>query len=191
MYSIKHDVLDWVNGMCKWFVCHLLRPLCKQIDELDSLIDQRGLGHLSCRQAVLDMAALEQAKSATSGGIGIAGISSCAQNALAIPQTLVDLSLKHGKLPETKEHMALEKYLSIPGCLCRYYVIQRLHTLAQSDTLPDYIFDGGSNTSASAQEQPWNPTTHPTDDQLLLHLLCTFMDHTMPATQGPGLPFTD
>ncbi|KAJ2411449.1 hypothetical protein GGI10_004254 [Coemansia sp. RSA 2530] len=191
MYSIKRDILDQVDGMRKWFVRHLLRPLCKHIDELDSLIDQHGFSHLSCKQTVLDTTALERAKSARSGGIGIAGVSSHAQNESAIPQTLVDLSLKHGELPETKEHMALEKYLSIPGCLCRDYIIQCLHTLSQSDTLPDYIFDGGSNTSASAQEQPWNPAIHSTDGQLLLRLFCTFMDHTMPATQGPSLPFTD
>ncbi|KAJ2412763.1 hypothetical protein GGI10_003489 [Coemansia sp. RSA 2530] len=130
MYGVERDVMDRVDGMRKWFVRHLLRPLCKQLDELDSLIDQHGLGHLSCRRAVLDTAALERAKSATSGGIGIAGISSRVQNASVIPHTLVDLSLKHGELPETKERMALEKYLSIPGCLCRDYVIQRLHTLA-------------------------------------------------------------
>ncbi|KAJ1822150.1 hypothetical protein LPJ60_002179 [Coemansia sp. RSA 2675] len=191
MYGVERDILGRVDGMRKWFVRHLLRPLCKHIDELDSLIDQHGFGHLSCRRTVLDTTALERAKSARSGGIGIAGISSRGQNESAIPQTLVDLSLKHGELPETKECMALEKYLSIPGCLCRDYVIQRLHTLSQSDTLPDYIFDGGSNTSASAQEQPWNPAIHPTDGQLLLHLFCTFMDHMMPATQGPGLPFTN
>ncbi|KAJ2346224.1 hypothetical protein GGH91_002275 [Coemansia sp. RSA 2671] len=158
----------------KWFVRHLLHPLCKQIDKLDSLFDQHGLGHLSCRRAVLDTAAPERAKLTRLGGIGIAGISSRAQNASAIPQTLIDLSLKHGELPETKECMVLEKYLSIPGYLCRDYVIQRLHTLAQNDTLPDYIFDGSSNTSASAQEQPWNPAIHPTDGQLM-----------------PSLPFTD
>ncbi|KAJ2025537.1 hypothetical protein GGI10_002457 [Coemansia sp. RSA 2530] len=175
----------------KWFVRHLLHPLCKQIDELDSLFDQHGLGHLSCRRAVLDTAAPERAKLTRLGGIGIAGTSLRAQNASAILQTLIDLSLKHGELPEPKECMVLEKYLSIPGYLCRDYVIQRLHTLAQNDTLPDYIFDGSSNTSASAQEQPWNPAIHPTDGQLMFHLFCTFMDHTMPATQGPSLPFTD
>ncbi|KAJ1816347.1 hypothetical protein LPJ60_005360 [Coemansia sp. RSA 2675] len=108
----------------KWFVRHLLHPLCKQIDKLDSLFDQHGLGHLSCRRAVLDTAAPERAKLTRLGGIGIAGISSRAQNASAIPQTLIDLSLKHGELPETKECMVLEKYLSIPGYLCRDYIIQ-------------------------------------------------------------------
>ncbi|KAJ2031880.1 hypothetical protein IWW57_000495 [Coemansia sp. S610] len=196
-YGVERDILDRVESMNMWFVRHLLRPLCKQIDELDLLFDQHGLGHLSCRRAILDTAALEQARSTGPGGFGAAGTFFLAQNTSAIPQTLVDLSLKYGELPQTKERMALEKYLRIPGYLCRDYIIQRVHTLAQSDTLPAYTFDGGGNyvpsdsTSASPQEQPWNPAVHPTDGQLLFHLFCTFMDQTMPPVQNSRHPFTD
>ncbi|KAJ2493369.1 hypothetical protein IWW37_000653 [Coemansia sp. RSA 2050] len=120
-YGVEHDVMDRVEGMGMWFVCYLLHPLYKQIDELDFLFGQHGLSHLSCRQAVLDTAALERAKSAVSGGFGIAGAFSLVQNASVIPQTLVDFSLKHGKLSETKECMALEEHLGIPGYLCSFY----------------------------------------------------------------------
>ncbi|KAJ2489853.1 hypothetical protein IWW37_003621 [Coemansia sp. RSA 2050] len=200
-YGVERDILDRVESMHMWFVRHLLRPLCKQIDELDSLFDQHGLGHLSCRRAVLNTAALEQAKSTGSSGFGIAGSFSLAQSTSAIPQTLVDLSLKYGELPQTKERMALEKYLRIPGYLCRDYIIQRVHTLAQSDAMPAYTFDGGgsyvpsdspsASAPTSAQEQAWNPAIHPTDGQLLFHLFCTFMDQTMPPVQNSRHPFTD
>ncbi|KAJ2347011.1 hypothetical protein GGH92_003358 [Coemansia sp. RSA 2673] len=217
-YGVEHDILDWVENMQTWFVRHLLRPLCKQIDELDSLFDQHGLGHLSCRRAVLDTTALDQAKASGASGFGTSSFgagfgaistSSLAQNTSAIPQTLVELSLKYGELPQTKERMALEKYLRIPGYNCRDYIVQRVHTLAQSPALPAYTFDGGgsyipsdtttasaplstgANSITSAHEHPWNPAIHPTDGQLLFHLFCTFMDQTMPPVQNSRHPFTD
>ncbi|KAJ1961693.1 hypothetical protein GGI12_003101 [Dipsacomyces acuminosporus] len=226
-YGVEREILDWVENMHSWFVRHLLRPLCKQIDELDALFEQNGLAHLSCRQAVLDTAALEQAKAndtATStfgsgfrstalGGSFGSGLSSFsqtqpAQNTQTTPQNLVELSMRYGDLPQTKERMALEKYLLVPGTSCRGYVIQRVHTLAQSGALPAYTFDGGgsyipntgtgastgarSNTSTStAQEHRWNPAIHPTDAQLLFHLFCVFMDQTMPPVQNTRHPFTD
>ncbi|KAJ2894741.1 hypothetical protein IWW38_002484 [Coemansia aciculifera] len=199
-YGVERDILDWVDNMHMWFVRHLLRPLCKQIDELDSLFEQHGLGHLSCKRAVLDTAALEQSKASGASTFGAFGTSSLTQNASATPQTLVDLALKYGELPQTKERMALEKYLRIPGYLCRDYIVQRVHTLAQSGTLPAYTFDGGGSyvpsegssfAAITAQEQPWNPVTHPTDGQLLFHLFCTFMDQTMPPVQNSRHAFTD
>ncbi|KAJ2741162.1 hypothetical protein GGI20_005375 [Coemansia sp. BCRC 34301] len=207
-YGVEREILDFVENMHTWFVRHLLRPLCKQIDELDSLFELHGLGHLSCRRAVLDSAALEQAKASSGasalGSFGAFGSSSLSQSTSAIPQTLVDLSLKYGELPQAKERMVLEKYLRIPGYICRDYIVQRVHTLAQSSALPAYTFDGGgsyipndgSASSAnsavdSAHEQPWNPVTHPTDGQLLFHLFCTFMDQTMPPVQNSRHPFTD
>ncbi|KAJ2476666.1 hypothetical protein EV174_004854 [Coemansia sp. RSA 2320] len=220
-YSAERDILDWVEKMHTWFVRHLLRPLCKQIDELDELFEQHGLGHLSCRRTVLDAAALEQAKSAAAtsafapssfgsmafgGGFASTAASSFAQGTSATPQTLVDLALKYGDLPQTKERMALEKYLLIPGYNCRDYIVQRVHTLAQSVALPAYVFDGGGSYApfsrnslprssdfepGSAPEQPWNPALHPTDAQLLFHLFCTFMDQTLPPVQNSRHPFTD
>ncbi|KAJ2832066.1 hypothetical protein GGI24_001364 [Coemansia furcata] len=196
-YGVERDILDWVENMHMWFVRHLLRPLCKQIDELDLLFDQHGIGHLSCRRAVLDTAALEQAKPTGPSGFATFGGGLGASGTSAIPQTLAELSLKYGELPQTKERMALEKYLRIPGYLCRDYIVQRVHTLAQSPALPAYTFDGGGSympsdsTTASAQEQPWNPAIHPTDGQLLFHLFCTFMDQTMPPVQNSRHPFTD
>ncbi|KAJ2337065.1 hypothetical protein GGI00_000467 [Coemansia sp. RSA 2681] len=206
-YGVEREILDWVENMHMWFVRHLLRPLCKQIDELDSLFEQHGLGHLSCKRAVLDTAALEQAKASgasTFGSFGAFGSSALAQSTSSTPQTLVDLALKYGELPQAKERMALEKYLRVPGYLCRDYIVQRVHTLAQSGALPAYSFDGGgsyipndgsaasaNSATSPAQEQPWNPVTHPTDGQLLFHLFCTFMDQTMPPVQNCRHPFTD
>ncbi|KAJ1733021.1 hypothetical protein LPJ61_001766, partial [Coemansia biformis] len=123
----------------------------------------------------------------------------------AVPQTLVELQQRYGDLPQTKERMALEKYLRIPGHNCRGYVVQRVKTLSQSCALPAYVFDAGgsfipddSTSTADAAageqsqaEQPWNASTHPTDGQLLFHLFCTFMDQTMPPVQNTRHPFTD
>ncbi|KAJ1647811.1 hypothetical protein J3B02_001330 [Coemansia erecta] len=232
-YGVERDILEWVENMHSWFVRHLLRPLCKQIDELDALFEQNGLGHLSCRRAILDTQALEQAKNNSAGlsgfgtigagfgsstlgsrfgtsGFGAPAASSFGQSVQTqtAPQNLVELSLKYGELPQTKERMALEKYLLIPGFSCRDYIIQRVHTLSQSVALPAYAFDCGgsyvpstdSSTSANAaassslqttSEKPWNPTQHPTDAQLLFHLFCTFMDQTMPPVQNTRNPFTD
>ncbi|KAJ2700254.1 hypothetical protein FB645_005050 [Coemansia sp. IMI 203386] len=217
----ERNILEWVENMHSWYVRHLLRPLCKQINELDLLFEQNGLGHLSCRRAVLDTQALEQAKNSTSSGFtgfgssafgsgfGTSsfgapaapsfGQSTQTQNA---PQNLVELSLKYGDLPQTKERMALEKYLLIPGYSCRDYIVQRVHTLSQSVALPAYAFDSGgsyvpstdaaaSSSATTASEKPWNPTQHPTDAQLLFHLFCTFMDQTMPPVQNARNPFTD
>ncbi|KAJ1888863.1 hypothetical protein LPJ66_008352 [Kickxella alabastrina] len=230
-YGVERDIFDWVENMHSWFVRHLLRPLCKQIDELDHLFEQNGLGHLSCRRAVLDTQALEQAKASAmptglgqfgsgfgtsalgggfGGGFGATNYSTTNQPAQqTIPQNLVELSLKYADLPQTKERMALEKYLLIPGFNCREYIVQRVHTLSQSGALPAYKFDGGGNYVAGAnaatatvgsapagdtqapREQPWNQAQHPTDAQLLFHLFCTFMDQTMPPVQNTRYPFTD
>ncbi|KAI8321418.1 hypothetical protein GQ54DRAFT_317587 [Martensiomyces pterosporus] len=231
-YGVEREILDWIENMHSWFVRHLLRPLCKQIDELDALFSQNGLGHLSCRRAVLDTAALEQAKAGASTGSGTgllgqgafgsgfrptalgggfgSGLSSFgqqqpAQNTQGIPQSLVELSMRYGDLPQTKERMALEKYLLVPGASCRDYIVQRVHTLAQSGALPAYTFDGGGSyipssdsataaadsSASTAQEQRWSPAVHPTDAQLLFHLFCVFMDQTMPPVQNTRHPFTD
>ncbi|KAJ2721088.1 hypothetical protein GGI07_004193 [Coemansia sp. Benny D115] len=241
-YGIERDMFDWVENMRSWFVRHLLRPLCKQIDELDELFQQNGLGHLSCRKAVLDAQALEQAKNASTvapgglfgsrlgttsvlGGTFGSGFGSSAINPIStqanqsqsnVPQTLVDLSLRYGDLPQTKERMALEKYLLVPGFdNSREYIVQRVHTLAQSGALPGYVFDGGASYIADAEpgtttaagsgvgsgashsglpssrERPWNQAQHPTDGQLLFHLFCAFMDQVMPPVQNIRHAFTD
>ncbi|KAJ1813190.1 hypothetical protein LPJ75_003296 [Coemansia sp. RSA 2598] len=234
-YGVERNILEWVENMHSWFVRHLLRPLCKQIDELDLLFEQNGLGHLSCKRAILDTQALEQAKNGSAGlaagfgtagtmstgfgssafggrfgtgGLGAPATSSFGQGAQTqtVPQNLVELSLRYGELPQTKERMALEKYLLIPGYSCRDYIVQRVHTLSQSVALPAYTFDSGGSyapntdvgataaASSSAQapsEKPWNPAQHPTDAQLLFHLFCTFMDQTMPPVQNTRNPFTD
>ncbi|KAI7831899.1 hypothetical protein BX661DRAFT_85489 [Kickxella alabastrina] len=41
-YGVERDIFDWVENMHSWFVRHLLRPLCKQIGELDHLFEQNG-----------------------------------------------------------------------------------------------------------------------------------------------------
>ncbi|KAJ1736712.1 hypothetical protein LPJ72_001155 [Coemansia sp. Benny D160-2] len=216
-FGIERDIFEWIENMHLWFVRHLLRPLCKQVEELDSLFEQHGLGHLSCNRAVLDTAALEQAKarqSSTFGSFG-AGFSmqsgtslSLSQNSQSAPQNLVELSLKYGDLPQTKERMALEKYLLVPGYTCRDYIIQRVRTLSQSGALPAYTFDGGgsyipnepnrtgskpagNDGSGILPERQWTPSLHPSDAQLLFHLFCTFMDQTMPPVQNSRHAFTD
>ncbi|KAJ2213275.1 hypothetical protein EV179_003967 [Coemansia sp. RSA 487] len=204
-FGIERDIFEWIENMHLWFARHLLHPLCKQIDELDSLFEKHGLGHLSCKRAVLDANALEQSKArqatTTTFGTGFSiysgTSSSLAQNAQGVPQNLIELTLKYGDLPQTKERMALEKYLLVPGYTCRDYIIQRVRTLSQSGALPAYTFDGGgsytpsSDSSGKAPEQPWNTSLHPTDAQLLFHLFCTFMDQTMPPVQNSRHPFTD
>ncbi|KAJ1988972.1 hypothetical protein GGI26_004556 [Coemansia sp. RSA 1358] len=228
-YGVERDIFDWIENMHFWFVRHLLHPLCKQIDELDSLFEQHGLGHLSCRRAVLDTAALEQAKARTNTGAGFfgSGLSNfpaagggfgasgsvapgtlaATQNPQGMPQDLVELSMRYGDLPQTKERMALERYLLVPGYTCRDYITQRVHTLAQSSALPAYTFDGGgsyipdsskgtsaksgSSSTDQSLERPWSAALHPTDGQLLFHLFCTFMDQTMPPVQNTRHPFTD
>ncbi|KAJ2785408.1 hypothetical protein GGI15_001924 [Coemansia interrupta] len=219
-YGVEHEILDWVENMHSWFVRHLLRPLCKQIDELDALFEQNGLAHLTCRKAVLDTQALEQAKAAAAapapstfgtfgagfgssvfgGGFGTgAPASSLGQNTQTVPQSLVELSLKYGDFAQTKERLSLEKYLLVSGYSCRDYIIQRVRTLSQSVALPAYTYDGGGRYTVVADvdgvpttcEKPWNPTLHPTDAQLLFHLFCTFMDQTMPPAQNVRHPFTD
>ncbi|KAJ1902566.1 hypothetical protein LPJ81_003536 [Coemansia sp. IMI 209127] len=206
-FGIERDIFEWIENMHFWFVRHLLRPLCKQIDDLDSLFEQHGLGHMSCKRAVLDASALEQAKAkqATTAGTFGSGFSmysgassSLAQNAQkGAPQDLADLSLRYGDLPQTKERMALEKYLLVPGYTCRDYIIQRVRTLSQSGALPAYTFDGGGSYTPSsdgagmASERNWSTALHPTDAQLLFHLFCTFMDQTMPPVQNSRHPFTD
>ncbi|KAJ2160877.1 hypothetical protein GGF46_001934 [Coemansia sp. RSA 552] len=238
-YGVERDIFNWVENMHVWFVRHLLRPLCKQINELDSLFEQHGLGHLSCKNAVLDKAALEQAQaskqqsssnifgSSFSGGgfgggfgtsMGSTNVLSHGPASQSVPQTLVELSMRYGELPQTKERMALEKYLLVPGYTCRDYIIQRVAALSQSSALPAYIFDGGGSHvpsgvsgsatggasaasgasslrllpgEAGAAGQPWSATQHPTDAQLLFHLFCTFMDQTMPPVQNTRRPFTD
>ncbi|KAJ1722856.1 hypothetical protein LPJ53_002775 [Coemansia erecta] len=170
-YGVEREILDWVENMHSWFVRHLLRPLCKQIDELDALFEQNGLAHLSCRRAVLDTQALEQAKAAAAapapstlgtfgagfgssafggmfgggaGGFGtVAPASSLGQNTQTVPQSLVELSLKYGDFAQTKERLSLEKYLLVSGYSCRDYIIQRVRTLSQSVALPAYTYDGG------------------------------------------------
>ncbi|KAJ2361485.1 hypothetical protein IW150_007233, partial [Coemansia sp. RSA 2607] len=159
-YGVEREILDWVENMHSWFVRHLLRPLCKQIDEIDALFEQNGLSHLSCRKAVLDTQALEQAKAAAAapapstlgtfgagfgtssfggmfgsnaGGFGTAvPASSLGQNTQTVPQSLVELSLKYGDFAQTKERLSLEKYLLVSGYSCRDYIIQRVRTLSQS-----------------------------------------------------------
>ncbi|KAJ2553368.1 hypothetical protein EV175_002967 [Coemansia sp. RSA 1933] len=210
-FGVEREIFEWIENMHLWFVRHLLRPLCKQIDELDSLFEQHGLGHLSCKRAILDAAALEQAKArqaaaaapTTFGTFG-AGFSmksgassSLAPNTQGAPQDLADLSLRYGDLPQTKERMALEKYLLVPGYTCRDYIIQRVRALSQSGALPAYMFDGGGSYTPSsdgtgvASEKQWSPSLHPTDAQLLFHLFCTFMDQTLPPVQNSRHPFTD
>ncbi|KAJ2774231.1 hypothetical protein IWQ56_000666 [Coemansia nantahalensis] len=204
-YGAERDILDWVDNMRVWFVRHLLRPLCRQIDELDALFEQHGLGHLSCRRAELDPAALEQEKAKQQqptglfgGGFGSGfgsgfGGGAAAPGSQGVPQTLAELQLRYGELPQTKERMALEKYLRIPGHTCRGYVVQRVKTLSQSGALPAYVFDAGGSfvPDGEGAEQPWSAATHPTDGQLLFHLFCTFMDQTMPPAQNTRHPFTD
>ncbi|KAJ2798098.1 hypothetical protein H4R20_004942, partial [Coemansia guatemalensis] len=150
-------------------------------------------------------AALEQAKSGQQGVFGSFGntgfgggfgtsmggtnVLSHAPAAQAVPQTLAELATRYAGLPQTKERMALEKYLQIPGYSCRKYIVQRVNTLAQSGALPAYVFDSGGCTTGA--EQAWNATEHPSDAQLLFHLFCTFMDQTMPPVQNLRHPFTD
>ncbi|KAJ2343532.1 hypothetical protein GGF43_005674, partial [Coemansia sp. RSA 2618] len=208
-YGVERDMYAWIENMHAWFVRHLLRPLHKQIAELDALFEQHGLGHLSCGRAVLDRAALEQARAeqarkqaptglfggAGFGGAGFGGLGSSmggtntlshAPGSQAVPQTLEELALRFGDLPQTKERMALEKYLLVPGYASRAYVIARVATLAQSGALPAYIFDGGGSEAGA-----WSAAEHPTDAQLLFHLFCTFMDQAMPPVQNARHPFSD
>ncbi|KAJ2658393.1 hypothetical protein IWW48_004068 [Coemansia sp. RSA 1200] len=42
-FGIERDIFEWIENMHLWFVRHLLRPLCKQVEELDSLFEQHGL----------------------------------------------------------------------------------------------------------------------------------------------------
>ncbi|PIA18444.1 hypothetical protein COEREDRAFT_91290 [Coemansia reversa NRRL 1564] len=204
-YGVERDIFGWVENMHMWFVRHLLRPLNKQINELDALFEQHGLGHLTCRRAELDKAALAQAKNGQQGVFGSFGstgfgggfgtsmggtnVLSHAPAAQTVPQTLAELATRYGGLPQTKERMALEKYLQIPGYSCREYIVQRVNTLAQSGALPAYLFDNGG--WATGTEQMWNATEHPSDALLLFHLFCTFMDQTMPPVQNVRHPFTD
>lgn len=206
-YGVERDILDWVENMHTWFVEHLLKPLCKQIDDLDALFEQHGLGHLSCRRAVLDTVALEQAKARTAAGAtglggfggGMFGGGISQPQSTTPPQTLIELSIHHANLAQTKERMALEDYLLLPGySSCRDYIVQRIHTLSQSSALPAYTFDGGGNYMPgdtkdllTSEEKPWNPVLHPTDAQLLFYLFCTFMDKTMPPVQNLSQPFAD
>ncbi|KAJ2498368.1 hypothetical protein GGH96_004353 [Coemansia sp. RSA 1972] len=211
-YGVEREMYGWIENMHTWFVRHLLRPLHKQIAELDSLFEQHGLGHLACGRAVLDRQALEQARAEQarakqaptglfgagfgSSGVGIGGFGSSmggtntlsrSPGSQAVPQTLAELALRFGDLPQTKERMALEKYLVVPGYTSRSYIIARVATLAQSGALPAYVFDGGG----SYDGVPWNAAEHPTDAQLLFHLFCTFLDQAMPPVQNARHPFSD
>ncbi|KAI9479059.1 hypothetical protein LPJ78_003166 [Coemansia sp. RSA 989] len=200
-YMVERELPGWVENMHVWFVRHLLRPLDKQIKELDALFEQHGLGHLSCRRAVLDPKSLDQSRSQQPqpslfgsqlrtgfGGLGNSmtgtNVLSHAPGSQTVPQTLEELTQRYGDLPQTKERMALEKYLLVPTTIAdRSYVVDRVATLAQSGALPAYVFDAGGSS--------WNASKHPTDAQLLFHLFCTFMDQSMPPVQNTRRPFTD
>ncbi|KAJ1843791.1 hypothetical protein LPJ70_003245, partial [Coemansia sp. RSA 2708] len=173
----------WAERMRAWFVRHLLRPLGAQMAELDALFEQHGLGHLACSRAELDPAALLGAFGGAGASMGGTNVLSHAPGSQAVPQTLEELARRYGALPQTRERMALERYLRVPGYACRAYVVRRVAALAQGGALAAYAYDGGG--------AGWSGAQHPTDAQLLLHLFCTFMDQAMPPVPGCRRAFSD
>ncbi|KAJ1935630.1 hypothetical protein EC988_008422, partial [Linderina pennispora] len=192
--GVEHQITDWVENMHAWFVRHLLAPLATQMADLDAVFEQNAMGHLSCRQAVMDYAALEQAQSAVANppASRFIGFQSTASQPQGPPQTLVDLQMRFGETPLGKERLVLEKYLQVPGAKSREYVVSRVRELAQSGAMPAYRFDGGgSYTDDQGVEHAWNQSLHPTDAQLLFHLFCTFLDNAVSPVQNVRRPFTD
>ncbi|KAJ1928476.1 hypothetical protein FBU59_007126, partial [Linderina macrospora] len=195
--GVEHQITDWVENMHVWFVQHLLAPLATQMADLDAVFEQNDLGHLTCRRAVMDYAALEQAQNAAAKPATTTGFMAFQSTVTqpqqqGPPQSLVDLQVRFGETAVGRERLVLEKYLQVPDAKSREYVVNRVRTLAQSGAMPAYQFDGGgSYTDDQGVERAWNASVDPTDAQLLFHLFCTFLDNTVSPVQNVRRPFTD
>ncbi|KAJ1921714.1 hypothetical protein H4219_000447 [Mycoemilia scoparia] len=194
-FGIAADLPAFIENMRKWFTKHILRPLQKQVEEMDDLLQNNNMGQLACTQATSnDPVSLlysqppQPPQQTTTSLFGLG--SSINTQQLSNPTSLEDLAKNYPNGQITKQRLSLECYLSIPGYdnfRIRGYVLNRISELSRGGVLSDYSWDSGTRSSGTFQ---WKESTHPPDSQLLFHFFCTFMDQCMPLSQKMNQVFT-
>lgn len=193
-WNIDAYLDEWVEKMREWISKTVIEMYAKRITEVDAKLEEKGLGHLTCKNAtwaaVMEATQSQLLHNSTAMFSNFGQISSNSIKPLSVAptsspesiQTLVDLVRLFPNNEIVKERFALETVLNVQGYSCREYIVDRINELAARQDLGDFIWDGGSEF----QGKSWSREYLPTDSQLIMHLFCHYMNDKIPSDSvGP------
>eukprot|EP00124_Ichthyophonus_hoferi_P004751 Ihof_evm1s567 gene=Ihof_evmTU1s567 len=149
------DSMDlWIRNFKKWFSSRVLRAVAQRIEIVDQGIPTFRVGEELTESVMANYEKVKQTIKMNPAGA-----------------TAQDIMMKE----LWDERMVLERYIDIPKCKAKKYVLYRLRELANSDDLEMLRWNSGGFFIG----KPWN-NQYPTDSQIVYHMFCTFMDIVMP-----------
>ncbi|KAI9015568.1 cytochrome B561, N terminal-domain-containing protein [Hyaloraphidium curvatum] len=200
------DVSDEaIERMRRWLSTMIFEPLAAVINEVDTSLEAEGLAHLTTRSAYLAYPALDllgivdlnkgglkmlapnaapppapslatslfQPKPSAFGGFFQ---STASQQPAQKPGSLGALYTARPNDPIVRKRLLLELYLTLPATetfsrFSRDYIVARIRDLAVGSMLSAFRWDGGGAFGG----EEWT-RQRPTDAELVLHCLLTFLD---------------
>ncbi|PVU84589.1 hypothetical protein BB559_007541 [Furculomyces boomerangus] len=188
-FDLEELMPKYIEKTIQWFPKYLLQPLVNKINQVDTLLINNDMAHLTCENATLTSTSTLPSLTTTNSGIGGVSSRSTFGNinptpllTVGKPQNLVQLATSYGNLEGVKDRLSLEKYLSVSGYeSSRKYIVHRIKTLVSSNFLKEYKWDSGGFHS---DNKPWSSKSDPTDSTILFHLFCTFLDESIPLNFG-------
>ncbi|PVV04257.1 hypothetical protein BB560_001246 [Smittium megazygosporum] len=187
LFGLDTTMYKYIENCISWFSQDLVKPLAEKITSIDAIFQSHQMSHLTCSNATLDPALL----SADAPSLSLTQQQSTfSQNILTnAPLSLVQLKARFPDDQYVDERIFLERYLNIKGYeSSRKYIVHRIKTLASANLLVNYKWStGGEHPDA----KPWNSKTDPSDQIILFHLFCVYMDATIHSSfTGSSHPFT-
>ncbi len=160
------DIDVFTENLRGWFSKYVMKPLAKDIEEVNDAFAKNNLDHLNCFHPASFSTSLFGTSSATNGTV-MKSLVSISPQSSSQPQSLMDLAQRMKDDPLVQKRLCIEKYLafaSIPSR--RNYVISRIKSMAEGYLLASFSPSSGLDS----------------DTEILLTLFCTFLDANLPSS---------
>jgi len=169
-----------------WFIRKIIAPLAKDIREIDDEFGRLGLDHLGSQNpATFSLFAARYNNGIAPQGIMFVSGSGNSSR----PQTLLELAQREPNNRLVQTRLRIERFLSFASLGSqRAVIIRRLREWAECGLNASWRHFGPIHQQLSlenpvSQSQPHSQSDREDENEMLMHLFCTFLDEHLPSEE--------